>query len=149
LTGPLHAAVQQLQDVLEQPDHPREELEHAALQLEALERRVRQLLREAIAGPSTQEQVAALASAGLDDKTIAARLGLRRDYVVRLRTRAGVGVGRKRGPKPTSWREETRRALKQGHTAQELALAQGVTVRTAQNRMSAVRREEREQASKE
>jgi hypothetical protein len=140
LTGPLRAAVEQLAEVLDQPDHPREELEHAALQLDGLERKVRQLLRAAIAGPSTQEQVAALARDKLDDKTIAAKLGLRRDYVVRLRTRAGVDVGKKRGPKPTPWREETARAMQQGLSAQQIAEAQGVSVRTAHNRMSAVRR---------
>jgi hypothetical protein len=128
-------------EALEAPGRTLEEHQAFALALEQLAEHNRQCIRKLSAAPSTSDRVRELAAQGFDDSEIAAQLGIRRDYVARLRGQAKIPAAMPRGTPRTPWRQVMTEMLEQGKSAEEMAEATGVSVRTAQNRLSMLRRE--------
>ena len=141
----LRSLVQELTQELAKDEHSAEDIDLARKALLQWEPRVRELQRSARSGPSTRERVCALAEAGKTDAEIAAELGVRRDYVTRLRTQERLPPGSGRTLKQRDWRATVLGLLKAGRSTPEIAEEMGWNLRTAQTRVSEVRRDARQQ----
>lgn len=128
-------------EAIAEPGRTVEELQAYADALEEHAEHTRKHLHKLVAGPTTRDRVRELALQGLDDATIGRRLGLRRDYVVRLRTLEGIRAARPRAEPRTNWQEITAAMMAEGRTPQEIAEATKVSVRTVHNRMSKLRKD--------